>query len=938
MNKTRNLLGLLALAALCAGRARASEITGRVAGYVYDPTGAALSEVPLTLSGPALQQPMSRTTGDDGRYEFANVPPGGNYVIEVSVPGFSPIKETGIAVVLGQTTPLDVKLTVMTEENAAATYEIHEKVNPLLNPDSAESVNVITAEKAAESPVFHQVENMIDQAVGVNGFGSTPSTRGGLGRYTQVFVDGMDTTDISRGGITAPMNFDAVENFELITGSMDAQYNSLGAVTNMVTKTGSNKLTYDANVTISPDFATVKNKFPANNPPLFGNYFDNPAPSPTRSFYSPVLNIGGAFIPDKLWFFASYQQNFFNGDAPISLFGNSYNRAGASTSTLGRFKLTWQASEKDRVSVAFNLDRNVINNNIGFSGNGSVVTDDAEDKIHRGGEFFIVNYDHNFTDDVLFQLQTGVTYEGSNLGPIHDDYATPSHIDFNAGFSQLNYSGAFLNEDKWRTQFDPTLSWNMKGLGTHQWKAGVQTSWMVDNSLTGFTGGARYLDQNSSPGNYCDETNPATFRFCSRKVTYFGNEGSNLATTAHVSNMGAFLQDRWTINRQLTLVPGFRVDVGKLYGTTGQLLTNQVGVGPRISATYDLFADRKSLIVGHYGRANDVGNVFIAQHLNPSLTQYTALFANGAFPDCARSFNPALCTVAGGPTGRSIAPHQAAPHVDEVSLGFHHEPAEQTLLAVDFNFRRYANMWEDQEVNAIYDATGTRIIGGLNGQKQSILQAVTPASAYRDYKSMDVWVQGTPGRWDILASYTLSFATGTVSDYFDGYLSNPRFDPFYEGPIPDDRRHVFKANVNYRTDWNMTFGAIAQYHSGNPLWESFTNSGDASVRYRSPRGTGFPINSATGMPNFNDPSSWANLTNPEEFNVGFLGRYDLAPALGLHDDKKAEITFYMVNITDTAQAQSLNASYSPVASRNTFGYAGYHASSLQGEVILRFRN
>jgi len=49
-------ISILVLVLAVAGKARAAgEITGTVAGYVYDPTGAALSEVPLTISGTALQ-------------------------------------------------------------------------------------------------------------------------------------------------------------------------------------------------------------------------------------------------------------------------------------------------------------------------------------------------------------------------------------------------------------------------------------------------------------------------------------------------------------------------------------------------------------------------------------------------------------------------------------------------------------------------------------------------------------------------------------------------------------------------------------------------------------------------------------------------------------------------------------------------------------------
>jgi hypothetical protein len=738
-----------------------------------------------------------------------------------------------------------------------------------------------------------------------------------------------------------------VENFEIITGGSDAEYNSMGVVTNIVTKSGSNKYTVDANLTLSPSWATVKNSAPANNPGFFGNYANPTAALPSRTFYAPVLNLGGPIIQDKLWFYASYQQNFFTGDTPVSVFGQNYNRPSASTLSLGRFKLTYQATSNDRLSMAFNIDRNVINNSIAFGGNGSIVTDDAERRTERGGQFFIVNYDHNFSENVLFQLQTGVTFKKSNDDPIRGDFGTPAHTDFNGGPVQANAStggfgvfpGNYLHENKWRVQFDPSVSWKVKGAGTHQMKAGVQYSWLIDTQTMGASGDLRYQDKLTPGAPLCNPADSTTFGSCFKRTQFLGNQGGVLSTTAHIGDTGFFIQDRWNVNRQLTIVPGIRLDVGKLWGADGSLLTNQVGLGPRLSMTYDIFADRKSLIVAHYGRSNDVGNMLIAQHLNPSLATYTGVFnpVTKAFPDCIGAPDGS-CVVSGGPNGRTIAPGQTPPHVDELAIGYHQEPVEETVIAIDLNFRRYSNLWEDVETNAIYDASGTRVIGGLNGQKQSILQGQTPSSAYRDYKSVDLWIEGRPGRFDVLASYTLAFANGTVADYFDGYLQNPRFRSLYDGPIPDDRRHTIKGNVSYKTTWGLTLGTQFAFRTGTPLWESFTNAGDSPTnRYRSPRGTGFPVSSFNNQPDFNDPSSWAYLRNPDALTLGILARYNIGKPLGLKDEK-AEVTFYVVNATDTSEAFGYLDRYSPTASRNTFGYASGRTSPLQGELILRFRN
>ena len=260
-----------------------------------------------------------------------------------------------------------------------------------------------------------------------------------------------------------------------------------------------------------------------------------------------------------------------------------------------------------------------------------------------------------------------------------------------------------------------------------------------------------------------------------------------------------------------------------------------------------MLGDRKTIVTAHYGRSNDVGNISVAQHGNPNLTQVQSRFTAGAFPFCTPDSQTAGCSVAGGPSGRYFAGGQRPPYVDEVALGVKREVTAETVLGLDLTYRHYGNEWADQEVNRIFDASGTRIVGYVNGVPQSVLQAVADPSAYRDYKGVDLWVQGTPGRWDLLASYTLAFNTGTVNDYFDGYLNNPRFASFYDGAVGDDRRHTFKGTLTYRSSFGLDLGFRFQYRSGNALWESFQNPADNTQRaYRSPRGTGFAVNSATG--------------------------------------------------------------------------------------------
>jgi hypothetical protein len=947
--------GALATALLCLSIPRAAhaigETTGQIAGYTFDQTGAQVGGVPLKLSGPSMQGERSTDSGDtDGRFVFLNLPVGDDYTITCDVPGFAGVKIEHLSVVLGQTTSADIHLRAATDDTPAGTIEVVEKVNPILNPDSAQAVAVIDAEKASETPFFHQVEGVAQQVAGV-GPGNRPAARGGLARYGKFYVDGLDTTDITDGSITAPMNFDSVQQFEIIVGATDAQYNALGVVTNAVTKTGSNRFTYDVNLTIEPAVLAAQNNYPPLSQAQFGLYTNPVGSPPQTSFYSPVVNFGGPIIKDKLWFYASYQQNFSHKDSPIALPGvTPYNRPTDTTTSLGRIKLTWQATSVDKLSLGLNLDRNVINNTVG----NSTVTDAAESKIHRGGEFVLINYDHSFSDSTLFQLQTGFTYKQVNTDPIFSDFTTVNHYDIDTGIDSQNadainfftQTGNFLHETKWDLQFNPQLSWSAHAFGTHQLKAGLQIAYQIDSQITGVSGNQRYSDF-----GYCDPNNTSAGG-CHQLTTYYNDQAQEapLETHAYTLNVGAFIQDKWTVTRRLTLLPGIRADVGYLYGNDHTFIGTLAGLGPRLGLTYDVFGDRKTLFVAHYGRSNDTGNVFIAQHMNPQLEAVTASFSGGAFATClpalptSTSAVSSSCTYSGGQNHNWVG-HDTAlfgslgktPYVDEFSTGIHSQLLEETVFGLDYTYRYYGDMWADQEVNRIWNATGTQIVNYADPTKpnQTVFKSGGADSAYRNYNGTDLWIQGTPGRWDLLLSYTLAFTTGTVDDYFDGYLNNPRMTQYYYGYLNADRRHTLKGSVAYKTPFGLDIGFRLEYRTGSPDWESFTNPGDSSQRvYKSPRGTGFPVNYVTGQPNYNDPNSIASLRNPDEALFHLQLRYNLGQALKIK--QRLEVTFLLVNALNSVNPVQLYDSNAVKSSK--FGLVNFRESPLQAEFIIRYRN
>lgn len=84
---------------------------GAVAGRVVDGAGEALPGVTVLATGPALAEPRLEVTDLEGRYRLSGLPTGA-YTISFTLPGFSSVVRTGIAVDPGVAETVDAELQV----------------------------------------------------------------------------------------------------------------------------------------------------------------------------------------------------------------------------------------------------------------------------------------------------------------------------------------------------------------------------------------------------------------------------------------------------------------------------------------------------------------------------------------------------------------------------------------------------------------------------------------------------------------------------------------------------------------------------------------------------------------------------------------------------------------------------------------------------------
>lgn len=947
-----SLVGFLSLAvALCLLLATSrpadavGELGGSIGGFVtIKGTKDGLASAPIIATSKQLIGGAQKIeTADDGSYGFVNLPPG-LYELEIRLEGFAPIKQVGIRVNAGQRSSIDIELEISQAEQQ--TMRIVEKVNPILNAESAAAVTPVNNQQLTRAPTFRQEKGVAQFTAGVTSGSDKVSVRGGLGRFNRYFIDGLEVTDITLGAFgssSALINSDSVEQFVVSVGAMDAEYNSLGLVQNMVTRSGGNQFVVDATAILQPPFMAALTRYPTRAPVQNTVLLYDDRPIPDRSYYSGSINFGGPIIKDRLWFWTSFQASFnriTNSIAEQPWYGlpASYDRYQDQILYLGRVKLTFQATQKTRLTLSYSTDFNdILNASTSSALRGidpNTLAPEAERRVQRGGHWVGLLVDSLLTDKLLFQLQTGVsfkTFTEETLRKMNGqpDRLTAPHVLQTSdaatnNFVYLNGSRPWEEQAKWNVQFAPTLLYSGRDrLGTHNVKAGFQLSYMKYDHRVGVAGGQRFLD--TRPGMPCNPQDPSTHASCNQLEVFpdslpdGSTPGPGYFTQSQAVNAGLFIQDRYTIGKWLTVVPGMRLDTGYLFDVSGAKIQTLVGFGPRLSVVYDLLHDRTTLFKAHYGRHNDVGNAGIADYTNPTQTSVLQRWNPQTlkFDEIRRQGGQGSQRFA---TDLNLTP----PSLDEVSAGLHRQVLDEVVVGADYTYRHYGHFWVNRETNLIWDPAGTRVVGYANGQSERLFVAETPGTAERTYHGLDLWVRGNPGNWDIMASYTLAFLNGTVTDFFEnnGFGTNPRLEPLFQGPVTGASRHFLKALVDYNFDFGLSIGGRVQYYTGQPLWKVFRSPEDQSYTlYRSPRGT------TTGT-RTNDPTTYAAFNLPDTFNLDLQVAYNLKKLVGVNLD----VILMMFNALSLSPGQGLET-----RDGATFGQVTLRPDVFFAEWVIRYR-
>lgn len=303
--------------------------TGKLSGIVSDSTGATIPSADVRLTNQATGLVRDVKTADSGLYEFPLLPPG-RYRIEVSHTGFKTAVLEGITVNVTESESLPIHLIIgATSESVTVTTQPE-----LMQTETSTMGQVVTGQQITELPlVTRDFLQILGLSAGVNmdvtnaaalgrGEESAQSsfsaqvglvTGGGIEAHgarqedNDFEINGIQVNDQYGGGNFQGINLaaglpipnpDTLAEFKVQTTQYDAEYGrNAGAQVNIVTKGGTNA------------FHGSLWEYFRNEDMNANDYFRNLAGEGRGLLRQNQFGgtVGGHIVPDKLYFFGSYQ-------------------------------------------------------------------------------------------------------------------------------------------------------------------------------------------------------------------------------------------------------------------------------------------------------------------------------------------------------------------------------------------------------------------------------------------------------------------------------------------------------------------------------------------------------------------------------------------------------------------------------------------------------
>jgi hypothetical protein len=312
-------LGVLVLALLAALAAPtfAQETRGTIQGRVLDDSGGVVPGALVEVTNTATGVLTPTTSNEQGSYRVPFLNPG-QYRITVTLDGFSRFVSQDITVHIADVLTVDAVLSpgAITDEVTVTA------VGATIDRTSASLGQVVDARRIAELPIREgtavelvilapgvtNTTNLRSRKAAFNNGLSQFSSDGAGEKRNDFTIDGVANVAADRVAYSPPSA--AVEEFKIQTSTYDAAVgNAMGASVNVVTKSGTNRLT-----------GQVYEWYRGSNLDA-QDYFDREAGRPKRDYRDNRFGaaVGGPLRRNRTFYFANVEVNPFEVPTPAVL-------------------------------------------------------------------------------------------------------------------------------------------------------------------------------------------------------------------------------------------------------------------------------------------------------------------------------------------------------------------------------------------------------------------------------------------------------------------------------------------------------------------------------------------------------------------------------------------------------------------------------------------
>ncbi|MFT3771661.1 MAG: TonB-dependent receptor [Minicystis sp.] len=301
--------GAVALAAVLTSSAAVAQGAGVLTGTVRDAsTKAALADIVVTATSPALQGEQTVVTDGSGQYRIPNLPPG-EYTLRFDRDSYRPGSRGGISMRASSTIRVGYELlpeqvTLKAEEvvvvSKAPTVDVGSSSTGVsLNQDFTNRLPL------SSGNATRSFESLATVAPGAQANRYGVSISGTTSPENAFVINGVGVNSPAYGTLATPLSVEFVKEVNVVSGGYMPEYGrAMGGIFDVTTQSGSNEFHGSVFFNITPGALEGPRREVKRDGTTIST---NPGLGSLRDFGA---TLGGPILKDRLWFFGGLQAAF----------------------------------------------------------------------------------------------------------------------------------------------------------------------------------------------------------------------------------------------------------------------------------------------------------------------------------------------------------------------------------------------------------------------------------------------------------------------------------------------------------------------------------------------------------------------------------------------------------------------------------------------------